>query len=97
MIYSYFISCSLTADSGIIKGFTNDYIETDYKLDNPEQIAGIKFKLQKKYCLSIDIINFILLKVTEIKKHPYSVIFNGIERVLSKEDYETMEEHLHHL
>ena len=31
------------------------------------------------------------------KKHPYSVIFNGYERVLSKEDYETMEEHLHHL
>ena len=33
----------------------------------------------------------------EKKKHPYTVIFNGIERVLSKEDYETMEEHLHHL
>ena len=31
------------------------------------------------------------------KKHPYTVVFNGIERVLSKEDYETMEEHLHHL
>ena len=31
------------------------------------------------------------------KKHPYSVVFNGYERVLSKEDYETMEEHLHHL
>ena len=38
-----------------------------------------------------------ILKLTEEKKHPYSVIFNGIERVLSKEDYETMEEHLHHL
>ena len=38
-----------------------------------------------------------ILKLTEKKKHPYSVIFNGYERVLSKEDYETMEEHLHHL
>ena len=77
--------------------------EDDINFDKRDDTIDVLYDTDNtgNYYISIPV-EFIrnLIQAEEIqlkKKYPYSVVFNGIERVLSKEDYETMEEHLHHL
>ena len=77
--------------------------EDDISFDKRDDTIDVLYDTDNtgNYYISIPV-EFIrnLIQAEEIqlkKKHPYTVAFNGIERVLSKEDYETMEEHLHHL
>ena len=77
--------------------------EDDINFDKRDDTIDVLYDTDNtgNYYISIPV-EFIrnLIQAEEIqlkKKHPYTVAFNGYERVLSKEDYETMEEHLHHL